>query len=117
MADATSPYVDVWKDLTIEFYVETDDANGNPIPAAGLTGLIGRLGQTEQGAAIGTLTGALTERPGRPGYYYRVVDLATLTSQLPANTYPHRSPIYTQLERPGDVEVEGFRKVLRRSKT
>lgn len=119
MDQTTSPYLDTWKDATLEVYIETPDGpTGRYVPAVGLTGMQLRIAATEQGAPIAQLSGAASERgASAPGYYYRVVDLADLTTYLPAGTYPHRSVVWVQLYGPGNVEVEAFAKIVRRSKS
>lgn len=118
MDQTTSPYLDTWKDATVEVYIETPDgSSGRYVPAVGLSGMQLRIAATEQGAPIAALSGAVTERGvGAPGYYYRVIDLADLTTHLPEGTYPHRSTVYLQLYGAGNVEVEAFAKIVRRRK-
>lgn len=111
----SSPYLDTWKDATLEVYIESVGANGEYQPALGLSGIELTLSVTEQGAAIADLGGAVTERGA--GYYYKVLDLADMTAYLPAGMYPNRSYIWVQVRSPGNIEVEGFRKTIRRSKS
>lgn len=118
IAAIASPMLDTWKDAEFEVSIlRKNTASGALEPATGLTGATFRVSATEQGAAIGTLTGIVaSERSSTPGTYSAVVDLATLTAQLPAGTYPHDAELWLQLFIAGDVQVEAWRKRLRRTK-
>jgi hypothetical protein len=110
MARESSPYLDMWKDW--EPAVRVRNAKGALV--SGLTGLTFRVSLTEQGAAIGTLTGIAATEDGTTAEYVGAVDLATLTSELPSNTYPHDTIIYLQLHKAGDIVVEPIKKRIRR---
>lgn len=112
-----SSFLDVWKDALLEVYMETPaPATGASIPATGFTDIELSIGATEQGAGISGLVALAAERTGAPGWYFRVVDLSSLTTQLDEPTYPHMSTVYVQVRKSGDILVESFRKVIRRKK-
>ena len=119
--DVSSPYLDMWKDWAPEVRIfEKDDDTRKWKPSTGMS-ITFRVSDTEQGPAIGTLTGLVTtEAPGDDGLggiYVGGVDLATLTSQLPDDaTYPHGTAVYLQVVKTGDIQVEAIRKVIRRVK-
>lgn len=121
MADRSkaSPYIDLWQDFRAEFLVQELNSKRNLVGVTGLSGLVIRISATEQGAAIGALTGAVTETSAvdAPGYYYRTFDRATLNSELPIGTYPHGAEVWLQFEKPGDVDVEPFKKIIRRTRS
>lgn len=111
MARTPSPYIDTWKDW--EPAVRIRNAKGEL--ATGLTGITFSVSLTEQGAAIGTLTGITATEDGTTAEYVGAVDLSTLTSQLPALTYPHGTVVYLQVTKSGDIVVEPIRKKIRRT--
>lgn len=116
MTDAVS-YLDMWKDAELSVYVTKHSATtGELTPATGLSGEF-RIAATEFGTAIGTLTGlTVTERASQPGEYAYTLDLAVMTSELPAATYPQGMPVFLQFYKANDVNVESFRKIIRRKK-
>ncbi len=108
-----SPYIDTWKDVLLEVYLEQPNVDtGRMEPATGLTDVNLGLGQTEQGAAISGLSALATERANTPGQYFLVLDLADVTTNLPANTFPHASAVFFQIRKAGDISVESFAVVL-----
>lgn len=120
ITEVHSPYLDMWKDWEPEVYIATKDpATREWIPAVALGGVTFRVALTEQGAAIGALTGiaAVEAGAGAPGHYVGAVDLATLTAELPDGaTYPHGTAVYLQVFKTGDIQVEAIRKVIRRTR-
>jgi hypothetical protein len=116
-AATASPYLDAWKDYEAEVYIERKNSTtGRLEAAAGVTGAQFRISATEQGGAIGSLSASAVERSGSPGTYAATFDLAELDTELPESSYPHRSTVYLQFAKAGDVEVESFRKTVRRSR-
>lgn len=119
--DLSSPYLDMWKDWAPEVRIYEKDATTRQWkPSTGLT-ITFRVSLTEQGAAIGTLTGiATTEALGEDGLggiYVGGVDLSALTSQLPDNaTYPDGTKVYLQVVKTGDIQVEAIQKTIRRTR-
>jgi hypothetical protein len=107
----SSPYIDMWKDWEPAVRVR----NGKGQLVTGLTGLTFSVSLTEQGAAIGSLTGIAATEDGTTAEYVGAVDLGTLTSQLPSITYPHDTVVYLQLSKAGDIVVEPIRKRIRRT--
>lgn len=115
--EVSSPYLDMWKDWEPEVLIrQKDTATREWVPAEGLTGVTFRVSLSEQGAAIGALTNIpALEAAGAPGRYVGAVDLATLASELPDGvTYPHGTPVFLQVVKPGDIQVEAIKKLIRR---
>lgn len=119
ITELSSPYIDTWKDWEPCVRLFKKNAARQWVPETGLLNVTFSLSLTEQGAAIGTLTGIVTtEAAGEDtlgGFYVGVVDLSTLASQLPDNaTYPDGTKIYLQVVKAGDIQVEAIQKTLRR---
>jgi len=89
-------------DFEAEVFIEEKDAtSGEWKPSTGLTGVTLRIATTKTGAAVGSLTGTSTERPGSPGLYALVFDAAALTSALTAGGL-----IYLIASKSGDFDAE-----------
>lgn len=117
--DIASPYLDMWKDWEPEVLIRRKNAAREWEPATGLSNVTFQISLTEQGAAIGALTGIpAIEAAGAPGHYVGAVDLAALTSELPeANpAFAHGTKVYLQVVKAGDIQVEAIEKTIRRTR-
>ena len=118
MPDRSSPYLTVTEDAELEVYIERRNTTTRKLePATGLTGVKVLIAATKGGSAIGTLDIDLAERSSTqsPGYYFAIVDAATLVSQLPAGTYPDGSDVWLGYYKPGDFDKRWVRKTVRRN--
>jgi hypothetical protein len=118
--DASSPYIDMWKDWEPDVGIKRRHATTRKWePATGMVGITFRVSLTEQGAAIGTLTGIAATEAGivnDEARYVGSVDLATLTAQMPDGpTFAHGEKVYLQVFKPGDIQVEAVQKTIRRT--
>lgn len=115
--DMSSPYIDLWKDYAPEVYVESKDSTRTWGPETGISGATFQISATEQGDPIGALSGiAASHISTAPGHYVGSIDMSLLQTELSELTYPHGTDVYLQFKKSGDVEVESFRKRIRRSK-
>ena len=118
---SASPFLDMWKDYEPDVGLSRRNVTSRePEPATGLTNLTFRLSLEEQGDPIGTLTGITATEAGTTDHFARYVgaiDLATLTSQMPdGEEFAHGVEVFLQLWKSGDMQVEAFRKRIRRRK-
>lgn len=102
--------LNIYSDFEAEVKITRKNATTGATEAAtGLSGMQARIAATTTGAAIGSLTTALTER-GSTGIYYGVLDTAALVSGLTAYL---DKVVYVVYSKSGDIDHEWAPYVVR----
>lgn len=110
-----SSYLTATEDWVPEVEITTKNATTGVLePATGLTGVTFLVSLTRGGSAISGLGSISASERGTTGIYYAVVDLATLTTNLPAATYPDGTKVWLGLAKTGDIASRWWPKIIRR---